>query len=160
MDQSCEANLAICSSSPYNKKDIDKFLYSDLCSHCQLAGSNVNCQFKSAHNLNLLSTLKELYVAMDKLLDKNLNPSTHDLVHFQEIFNNLCLKPTNLTKLMMILYFGSISLIEDFYKLENQLSSMSKLSPIFYNCAPQIRLELNTQSINETVLEVYLIVEH
>ena len=153
---SCEVNVAVCTSSPYNKKDIDKFLFSEQCDFCQLAGSNVNCKFKSEHNSNLLSTIQELYSTMDKLLDKNLNFSTHNLVHFQEIFSNLCLKPNNITKLMMILYFGHISVIENFYKLEHQLSSISHLSPIFYNCAPQIKLEVNSQSVNETVIEVYL----
>ena len=76
--------------------------------------------------MNLLETIKELFLTIDKLQNKNFNLSTHNLIHFQEIFSNLCFQATNLTKLMMVIYFGTISIIEDFFKLEMDLSSMGK----------------------------------
>ena len=70
--------------------------------------------------MTLLETLKQLFLAMDKLHPKNLSSqphssSTHKIVDFHEIFSNLCLQSANLTKLLMVLYFGTISIIEDFF---------------------------------------------
>ena len=57
----------------------------------------------------------------------------------------------------MVLYFGTISIIEEFFKLELELDSMAKLSPIFFHCAPDFTLQINSQSVTETIIELYLI---
>ena len=155
-DQIYEVNSATISSSSDKKEEINKFLYSSKCEHCKIASSNVNCKFKTAQKMNLLETIKELFLTIDKLQNENFNLSTHNLIHFQEIFSNLCFQATNLTKLMMVIYFGTISIIEDFFKLEMNLSSMGKLSPIFYHCNTDFTLQINNHSVNESIIEIYL----
>ena len=55
---------------------------------------------------------------------------------------------------MMIIYFSSISLIEQFYQKENN-NYMSNISPVFYTCNQIVKLHLKPD-FKETIIELYL----
>ena len=74
---------------------------------------------------------------------------------FNIIFRHLCFKPCNLTRLLMTIYFSTISTIESFFNLEMELDSISKLSPMFFNCVPDFTLQINNQTIKECIIELY-----
>ena len=150
----CEANVAICNNTPYDIKSIDDFLYSEKCDTCQAIGSNSQCKFKSDHNMNLLNTLQALYLTMENI-DKNLVFPGQVNIGFDKIFDQLCLKQNNITKLLMVWYFSSVSIIEHFYKLEHKLDAMSNMIPIFFSCNQQFKLKIN-QEYNETIIGIYL----
>ena len=73
LDLNCEANLAVFGNPAYNKAEIDSFLYQEKCENCQYEGKNANCQFKSENTLNLLETLKVLYLTLDNTIDKKFD---------------------------------------------------------------------------------------
>ena len=58
-NQVCEINSATFSN--YNTEDINQFLYSEQCNSCQIAESNINCEFKTNNKMDLLETLKQLF---------------------------------------------------------------------------------------------------
>ena len=94
-NQVCEIN-----SATFSNKDINQFLYSEKCYSCQIAESNINCKFKTNNKINLLETLKQLFVAIDKLQTKNLGSLPHKVVDFNKFFSHLCFTPANLTRLL------------------------------------------------------------
>ena len=134
---------------------IISIFYYEQCNSCQIAESSINCEFKTNNKMNLLETLKQLFLAIDKLQTKNLGSLPHKVVDFNKFFSHLCLIPANLTRLLMIIYFGTISTIESFFNPEMELESISKLYPIFFNCAPDFTLQINNQTVTECIIELY-----